>query len=128
LGLCAACAGLDGHNGVEVIVLAGEERLGFEFGDVGIRGGEFAVQLFQQIVFLLRVGLFQREIDVRLDVPGDGGEFFIRGDLLFGALAVTENALCGFLIAPEIGIGSPRFEGFQALAILRRVKDSSVRG
>jgi hypothetical protein len=32
-----------------------------------------------------------------------------------------------FLIAPEIGVGSASLESFQTLAVLRRVKDSSVR-
>jgi hypothetical protein len=77
---------------------------------------------------LLDVGFFLGEIDVRLDVAGNGGEFFISGDLFFGALAIAENALCGFLIAPEIGVGGAGFEGFQALAILGSVKDSSGRG
>jgi hypothetical protein len=47
--------------------------------------------------------------------------------LLFGALAFAENALRGFLIVPEIGVGDARFENFQALAVLRCVKDSSER-
>jgi hypothetical protein len=33
--------------------------------------------------------------------------------------------LRGFLIIPEIGLGDARFEGFQALAMWRGVKDSS---
>jgi hypothetical protein len=77
---------------------------------------------------LLDVGFFLGEMDVGLDVAGDGRELFVRGNLFFGALALAENALCGFLVAPEIGVGDARFEGFQALAILWRVKDSSVRG
>jgi hypothetical protein len=123
----SASAGLDGHDGVEVIGFSREERFGFQFGDVGIRGVEFAVQLFQQIVLLFDVGLFLREMDVRLDVVGDGSELFVGGDLFFGALAFAENALRGFLIAPEIGGGDARFESFQALAVLRGVKDSSAR-
>jgi len=47
--------------------------------------------------------------------------------LLFGALAVAKNALCGFLIVPEIEVGDARFERFQAFAILRGVKDNSER-
>jgi len=43
-----------------VIGFSGEERSGFQFGDEGIRGVEFAVQLFQQIVLLFDVGLFLR--------------------------------------------------------------------
>jgi hypothetical protein len=128
LRLGAAGAGLDGHDGVEVIVFAGKQSLGFQFGDVGIGGGEFAIQLFEQVVLLFRVGFFQGEIDVRLDVASDGGELFVRGNLFFGTLAVAKNALRRFLIAPKIGIGGARFESFQALAILGRVKDSSGRG
>jgi hypothetical protein len=110
-----------------VIGLSGKERLGFQFRDVAIRRAELAVQLFQQIVFLLDVGLFLGEMDVRLDVAGDGRELLVRGNLFFGPLALAENALCCFLIAPKIGIGDARFESLQALAVLRCVKDSSVR-
>jgi hypothetical protein len=110
-----------------VIGLTGEQRPGFEFGDVAIRGGELAVQLFQQIVLLLDVGLFLRQMDVRLDVAGQGREFLVRANLLFGALPFAEDALCRFLIVPEIGIGDTRFESLQALPVLRCVKDSSVR-
>jgi len=76
---------------------------------------------------LLDVGLFLREMDVRLDVAGEGRELLVRSDLFLGALAFAENTLCGFLIVPEIGGGDTRFECFQALAVLRGVKDSSAR-
>ena len=66
-------------------------------------------------------------MDVRLDVAGDGGELLVGGDLFFGALAFAENALCGFLIVPEIGGGDARFESLQAPAVLGGVKDSSAR-
>jgi hypothetical protein len=110
-----------------VIGLAGEQGFGFEFGDVGIGGVEFAVEFFQEIVFLLDVGFFLGEMDIGLDVAGRRGEFFVSGNLLFGALAISEDALCGFLIVPKRGIGDAGFEALQALAIQRCVKDSSVR-
>jgi hypothetical protein len=47
--------------------------------------------------------------------------------LLFGALAIAENGLRFFLIVPEIGLSDTGFEGFQAFAVLRRVKDNSGR-
>jgi hypothetical protein len=47
--------------------------------------------------------------------------------LLFGALAVAKNALCGFLIVPEIGVGDARFERLQTFTVLRGVKDNSER-
>jgi len=122
-----ARAGLDGHDGVEVIGFSRKQRPGFQFGDVGIRGAKLAVQLFQEIVLLLDVGFFLGKMDVRLNVAGEGGEFRVRGNLFFGALALAEYALRGFLIVPKIGFGDARFESFQALAVLRCVKDSSAR-
>jgi len=76
---------------------------------------------------LLDVGFFLSEMDVGFDVAGDRRQLFVGGNLFFGALAVAENALRGFLIAPEIGVGDAGFESFQTLAILRGVKDSSER-
>ena len=122
-----ARAGLDGHDGVEVIGFSGKQRPGFQFGDVRIRGAKLAVQFFQQIVLLLDVGFFLGKMDVRLNVAGEGGEFRVRGNLFFGALALAEYALRRFLIVPEIGVSDAFFENFQALAVLRRVKDSSAR-
>jgi hypothetical protein len=66
-------------------------------------------------------------MDIRLYVASNRCELFVRGNLLFGALPLAENALRRFLIVPEIGVGDARFEGFQPLVILRRVKDSSAR-
>ena len=58
---------------------------------------------------MLDVGFFLGEMDIGFDVAGEGGELFVRSNLFFGALAVAENALCGFLVAPEIGVGCARF-------------------
>ncbi len=110
-----------------MIVFSGEQRPGFQFGNIAIRGAELAVQLFQQIILLLDVGLFLREMDVRFDIAGDGRKLLVRGNLFFGALSLAQNALCGFLIVPETGFSDAGFERLQALAVLRRVKDSSVR-
>jgi len=76
---------------------------------------------------LLDVGFFLREMNIGFDVAGERREFIVRGNLFFGALTLAENALCSFLIVPESGIGDARFERLQALAVLGRVKDNSVR-
>jgi hypothetical protein len=47
--------------------------------------------------------------------------------LFFGALAVAQDSLRFFLIVPEIGLSDAGFEGFQTIAVLRRVKDNSGR-
>jgi len=110
-----------------VIVFPREKRFRFQFGDVSIRSVELPIQLLEQIVLLLDVGLFLREMNVGFDVAGERRELFVRGNLFFGALTLAENALCSFLIVPESGIGDASFERLQALAVLRGVKDSSVR-
>jgi hypothetical protein len=77
---------------------------------------------------LFGIGFFQRQMNIRLDIAGNGKELLVRGNLVFGPLTVAENALGGLLIAPEMGVGRADFERFQALAVLRGVKDSSERG
>jgi len=110
-----------------MVGFAGEKRLGFQLRDLGIGGGELFIQIFQQIVFLFDVRLLLGKIDVGLDIAGGGRELFVGGDLFFGALAIAEDTLSRFLIAPEIGVGGAGFEGFQAFTVLRGVKDSSAR-
>jgi hypothetical protein len=110
-----------------VIFFAGEQRSGFQFRDVVVCRGKLLIELFQQVVLLLRVGLFLREMDVCFDVAGERGQLVVGADLFFGALPVSQNGLRCFLVVPEIGIGDARFESFQAFAVLRRVKDSSAR-
>ena len=66
-------------------------------------------------------------MNIGFDIAVERNEFFVGGNLFFGALAIAEDGLRRFLIDPEIGIGCASLEGFQALAILRGVKDSSAR-
>jgi hypothetical protein len=110
-----------------MVFFAGEQRSGLQFRDVVVCCGKFLVELFQQVVFLLRVGFFLCEMDVRLDIAGERGQLVVGANLFFGAFPVSQNGLRCFLVVPEIGIGDARFESFQVLAVLRRVKDSSAR-
>ena len=93
-----------------MIVLSREQRLRFQLRDVVFRCAEFLVQLFQQIILLVCVGLLQGQVYVRFNIAGDRGEFLVRSDLLFGAFPLSQNALRRFLIVPEIWIRDPRFE------------------
>jgi hypothetical protein len=77
---------------------------------------------------LISVGFFVGQIDVGLDVAGKRSELLVGGDLIFGALAVSKDGLGFFLVVPKIGLGDASFEGFQAFAVLRSVKDNSARG
>jgi len=76
---------------------------------------------------LFGVGFAFGEFDVRLDVARERFQFLVGDELIFDLLAVAENALRFFLIAPEIGVGGAGFEGFQARAVLGSVKESSAR-
>jgi hypothetical protein len=76
---------------------------------------------------LFGVGFAFGELDVRLDVAGERFQLLIGGELILDAFAVAKNALGFFLIVPEIGVGSARFEGFQARAVLGSVKENSER-
>jgi hypothetical protein len=76
---------------------------------------------------LIGVGFAFGKVNVRFDVAGECFQFFVGGELIFDALAVAEDTLRFFLIAPKIGIGGASFEGFQARAVLGSVKESSAR-
>ena len=64
-------------------------------------------------------------MDVRIEIAGNGGELFVGGDLIFRAFAIAQDGLRGFLIVPKIRRGDARFEGLQAFAMGRSVKDNS---
>jgi hypothetical protein len=49
-------------------------------------------------------------MDVRVEIAGKRGEFFVGGYLIFGALAIAQDGLRSFLIVPEIGRGNARFQ------------------
>jgi hypothetical protein len=110
-----------------VITFTGEQRLRFQVSDVVLGGVELAIQLLEQIVALPGVRFFLRKVDVSVEVPGERSKLFVSRDLVFGAFAVAQDGLRGFLIAPEIGRGNARFEGLQAFAMGRGVKDNSAR-
>jgi hypothetical protein len=108
-----------------VVAFPGEQRLGFQIGDVSFRGAELAIQLLEQIVALLGIGFFLSEMNVSVEVAGKRSELFVGSDLIFRALAIAQDGLRGFLIVPEIGRRDARFEGLQTLAMRRGVKDNS---
>jgi hypothetical protein len=84
------------------------------------------VELFQEIVALLGVRFFARQADVGVDVSCVSREFCVGADLLLGTPAVAQDGLRSFLIVPKVRLGDARFQRFQALAMLRGVKESSA--
>ena len=110
-----------------MIAFARKQRFRFQVGNVNVRGPQLPVQLFQQVFPLLGIGFFLRKMDISLKVAAHRSEFLVCTNLLFGALALAQHALCGFLIVPEIGFGAAGFEPFQPFTVARRVKDNSAR-
>jgi hypothetical protein len=108
-----------------VIAFAGEQRFRFQLANIIFGIAELAVELFEQIVALLGVGLFLREMDVSIQVARKRSELFVGGDLVFRTLAIAQDGLRGFLIVPEIWLCDAGFEGLQTLAMWSGVKDSS---
>ena len=94
-----------------MIVFAGEQCLRFQFGKISVPGTQLPVQFFQQVLFLLGIGLFLSEVNVGFKIAVHRRELFVGGNLLLGALAFAQNALCEFLIGPKIGIGDAGFKG-----------------
>jgi len=108
-----------------MIAYAGEQRFGFQVRDVSFGAVELAVELLDQIVALLGIGFFLRQVYVCVEVAGKRGELFVGGNLLLRALAIAQDGLRGFLIVPEIWLCDAGFEGLQTLAMWSSVKDSS---
>jgi hypothetical protein len=83
------------------------------------------MEILQQLFFLLGVGFRFGKLDVGFKVARERGQLGIGRTLIFSALALLQDVLGFFLIAPETGIRNAFFQRFQAGAIRLRVKDNS---
>ncbi len=101
----AARAGLDGHDSVQVIGFAGEQRLGLQLSNILFGGIELAGQLAQQLFSLLDIRLLAGEVDVGFEVARDARELLVGRDLILGLLALAEDPLRSLLVLPEVGTG-----------------------
>lgn len=124
----AARTGLDGHDGTERVVFAGEERLRLELADVLVNRIKFSADVFQHGFALRGVRFFVRHVEIGFDVADGAREFFVGGNIAFGVFTLLQNSLSFFLVLPEGGIAGLGFEGLQAFAVGGNVKDSSARG
>jgi len=108
-----------------MIAFAGKQGPGFQLANVILSVDELAFQFLQKVGALCSVGFFLRQMDIGVQVARQRSEFLVRRNLVFGPLAIAQNVLRRFLIAPEIRLSDAGFQGLQALAMRRRVKDSS---
>jgi hypothetical protein len=72
-----------------MIAFAGEQCLRFQLRDVIFGVAQLAIELLEQVVALLGVGLFLREVNVSVEVAGERNKLFVRADLIFGSLAIA---------------------------------------
>jgi hypothetical protein len=64
-------------------------------------------------------------VNISVQVARQRTKLFVGGDLIFRALAITQDGLRSILIVPKIGLSDASFEGLQAFAMWRGVKDNS---
>lgn len=102
LRLRAAGSGLDGHDGVQAVVLPGEQSERLQFRDKGVGRGDFALDFVEQGFALGHVGLFFGKTKIRFDVAQRAFELFVRSDNLFRGFALLQDSLRLFLVLPEI--------------------------
>ena len=99
----AARAGLDGHDRVQAVAFAGEQRFRFKFRDICIGGGEFLCDVFEKRIALRVVRFFLREMEISLDVARSCVERSSRRSRALRAACAPAAGLRLFLIVPEIG-------------------------
>ena len=106
----ATGAGFDGDDRVEAVVFAGEERFCFEAGNVGISGGDFFGDVFEERGALGVILFFFGEMEIGLDVAHFAIERVLGVDAVFDYFPLLEDGLGLFLILPEIGVADFFFE------------------
>jgi hypothetical protein len=110
LGFGAAGARLYGDDGVEAIVFTGEQGSGFQLGDVGIGGGDFFGDVFEERIALGVVFFFLRQAQVGFDIALFGVESYFGVYAVFDDFALLQGGLRFFLVLPEIGVAGFCFE------------------
>jgi len=95
---------VDGHNGIEDVVLAGKQRLGLKLFDHFVEIVEFALQIAGD-------GLaFTREFEISGNIIGAALEFRLLGDRFLQPPPFAQNALRLLLIVPEIRVSDLLFD------------------
>ena len=94
---------MDGHDGVARVVLAGEQRFGFEFVE----------QLAERVDFALQVGVdvlaFFREIEVSGDVVAAARQVGVGREHVLQPLLFAHDLLRALGIRPQIRVGGLLF-------------------
>src|ERR1043165_3053548 len=119
LRLRTARAGVDGDDGVAVVVLAGELHAQLDVVDLGLELGD---ELLDLVVDVLALAM---ELEQRLQVLGFGVDRLARCDALLYARALAADVLRLLRIVPEAGRGHLTFDFFQGFFRRSEVKDSS---
>ena len=122
LGVGAARAGVDGHERVAGVVLAGEQALLLERGEARLDGGERLLELGRELRVL--VG----ELDEPLEVLGVALQLRERVELALRARVLRAGLGRGVGVVPEAGRPHLGLERAQAPLERSGVKDSPRAG
>ncbi len=90
---------MNGDDGVPAVVLAGEQRLGFDAIDLRAQGVELRAQLARDVLALLR------QLKVRFEVGDFPTQASVEFDRPLKAFALRQNFLGIGLVLPEVRIG-----------------------
>lgn len=127
LRLGAARAGLNRKDGVELVALAREQRLGFERTDIVVGSGEFLRNIVEDRIALGAIGFFFGKAEIGFDVARFGVERLLGGNAILELLAFLQNGLRLRLIVPKVGGAYFCFKFLELLLRGGRVKDNSGR-
>ena len=91
-------------DGVERIIVAGEESLGFEAIDELLQRSDLALKISVDLLALMR------QFEICRDVVLTAHQFGVGREGVFDALLLAHHLLGSFGIRPEIWVGSLLFD------------------
>ncbi len=110
---------MDGHNGIEPVILAGEERLGLKALNLRAEGIQIGTQLAQDVLS------FPGQFEVGSEVGELPRQAIVNLERRFKTLSLSQNLLGSYRVLPKVWMGYLLFEGFDLPACPGRVKENS---
>lgn len=124
LSFGAAGPGIDGDNGIFVIVFPAQNKIQREFSDPGIQLADLSFDLLDRIGVVFLLGQFEQYSGI-FQFPGQGGE---PVDNTRNTGPFLEQQFGIFRVIPETILGDQLFDFFQPLFFAGQVKDNLPAG
>jgi hypothetical protein len=110
---------MDGHNGIEPVILAAEERLGLKALNLGAEGIQIGAQLAQDVLS------FPGQLEVGSQVGELPRQAIVNLERCFKTLSLSQNLLGSCGVLPKLWMSYLFLDGFDFAACLGRVKENS---